>query len=78
MRFHINIDGFFEDAQYSKPINLSYSSGLFQTQLLSQEKPENPNADAIRLKDFLEKFTLFVYSEVDKIVSSNSQMYTIE
>ena len=78
MRFHINIDGFFEDEQYSKPINLSYSSGMFETLLLSQEKPENPQADAIKLKDFLEKFTLYVYSEVNKIVSSYSQVFTIE
>ena len=76
MRFHISIDGFFEDDHCSKPINLSSGSGLFFTQLLSQEKPDNPNADSIRLKAFLEDFTASAYNYVERILSSYPQTFT--
>lgn len=76
MRFHISIDGFFEDDHYSKPITLSSESGLFQTFILSQENPDNPNADAIRLNSFLEDFTTSAYENAETILNSYQKTYT--
>lgn len=76
MRFHINIDGFFEDEQCTRPIDLSYDSGLFQTSILSEEGPVNPNVEAIRLKVFLDDFTAFALLETKKRLDSYATMYT--
>lgn len=76
MRFHISIDGFFEDDHCSKPITLSSGSGLFQTFFLSQENPDNPNADAIRLNAFLEEFTASSYTNAEAILNSYPKTYT--
>lgn len=76
MRFHIAIDGFFEDDKYTKPVTLDYSSNVFQTSILSEENPENVNADAVRLEAFLKAFTKDVYDDVEKKLSAFSKLYT--
>ena len=76
MRFHIAIDGFFEDEQHTKPVKLDYSSPSFMTNILSQENPENPNGDAIRLEAFLKKFAAETYKDVEKALASYSKLYT--
>lgn len=76
MQFHIRIDGFFEDITYQKPIVLEYSSHLFFTSQLSEEKPDNPNADAVKLQAFLNKFTQEVYQEAAKELASYTNPYT--
>ena len=76
MRFHIAIDGFFEDDKYTKPVTLDYSSNVFQTPILSEENPENVNADAARLEAFLKAFTKDVYDDVEKKLSAFSKLYT--
>lgn len=75
MQFHIRIDGFFEDITYQKPIVLEYSSPLFITSQLSEERPDNPNADAVRLKAFLNKFTQEAYQEAEKELASYTEPY---
>ena len=76
MRFHINIDGFFEDEQCTRPIDLSYDSGLFQTSILSKEGPVNPDVDARRLKTFLDDFTASAFLEAKKRLDSYATIYT--
>ena len=76
MRFHIAIDGFFEDEQHHKPITLDYSSRMFQTTIRTVVQPNNANADAERLKAFLEKFTAEVYENVLKVLSSYNTLYS--
>ena len=76
MRFHINIDGFFEDERCTRPIDLSYDSDLFQTSILSEEGPVNPDIDAKRLKTFLDDFTASAYQEARKCLDSYTTMYT--
>ena len=76
MQFHIRIDGFFEDITYQKPIVLEYSSHLFFTSQLSEVEPETPKADAVKLKAFLEKFTLDVYQEATKELATYGKCYT--
>ena len=76
LRFHINIDGFFEDEQCTRPIYLSYDSGLFQTSVLSEEGPVNPDVDAERLKTFLEDFTVSALQEAKERLDSYTTMYT--
>ena len=76
MRFHIAIDGFFEDKEHTKPVTLDYSSDLFQTTIISVDNPVNPNADAIRLKAFLDSFTADVYHDAIKILATYATSYT--
>jgi len=76
LQFHIRIDGFFEDISYQKPIVLEYSSHLFFTTQLSETNPDNPNADAVKLKAFLEKFTQKAYQEVARVLASYKKCYT--
>ena len=76
MRFHISIDGFFEDEQHTKPVTLDYSSHMFSTSILSQKNPENPNADAVRLDAFLKKFTQESYENVENVLTSYGKLYT--
>ena len=76
MQFHIRIDGFFEDKEYQKPISLVFSSHLFFTSQLSEETPDNPNADAQSLKDFLEKFTQKAYQEAVSQLATYEKSYS--
>ena len=76
MRFHIAIDGFFEDKEYFKPITLDYSSNVFQTSILSDESPDTPEADAVRLKAFLEDFTLGTYQDAAQKLATYATCYT--
>lgn len=76
MRFHIAIDGFFENMEHTKPITLDYSSNLFQTSILSEENPDNPQTDAVRLKAFLDIFTTNTYQEAIKTLASYATSYT--
>lgn len=76
MQFHIRIDGFFEDITYQKPIILEYSSHIFFTSQLCEEKPDNPNADAVKLNAFLDKFTQEAYQEAAKELASYTKFYT--
>lgn len=78
MRFHIAIDGFFEDKEHTMPITLDYSSDLFHTSILSIKEPDNPNADAIQLKTFLDSFTAEVYMDVTKTLTSYVNSYTTD
>lgn len=76
MRFHINIDGFFEDELCTRPIDLCYDSGLFQTSVLSEEGPVNPDVDVERLKTFLEDFTFSALQKAKERLDSYTTMYT--
>ena len=76
MRFHINIDGFFEDEQCTRPIDLSYDSGLFQTGILSEEGPVNPDVDVKKLKILLDVFTASALQKAKKRLDSYTTMYT--
>lgn len=76
MQFHIRIDGFFEDQKYQKPIILGYSSHLFVSSQLSEETPDNPNADAERLKAFLDDFTKQSYQKATDDIASYKKSYT--
>jgi len=76
MRFHIVIDGFFEDEQHTKPVTLDYSSPLFMTNILSQENPDNSDSDAIRLEAFLKTFTAETYKDAEKTLASYGKLYT--
>ena len=72
----VSIDGFFEDKAHTESIKLNFSCDVFQTNILSAEKPDNPEADAIRLKEFLEKFTLDAYVGVVQTLAAYSFCYT--
>ena len=76
IRFHIVVDGFFEDEKYSKPINLNSASIPFQTMNLSVDDPDNPKTDGIRLKAFLDKFTQEAYQDIEGKLAEYELVFT--
>lgn len=76
LTFSIRIEGFFIK-ETMDPISL-YSEELFQTNDVSNPTPNNVNADAMRLKGFLDNFTKEVYKKVDTKLSDTGDLVTTD
>lgn len=76
MRFHIALDGFFEDKEHIIPISLDYGSDVFQTSILVAEESVNHETDAVRLSAFLEEFTSETYQNAAQKLATYATSYT--
>ena len=74
--FSIRIEGFFAK-ETMNPILFCFEK-QFQTSDVSNQAPENVNADAIRLKDVLERFTESVYEEVEDELNNTEDVITTD